>query len=254
MEKKKTLIQSLDRALDILAIVRDSANPVRSTDIAEQLGLGVATAHNIIRSLYIRGYLAQDENSRYVLGPECFRLYREAAEPFEQLRKAAAPQVRELASATGDTTFFGVEYYGTLYCVSLSVGNGQLVVSGKQDWLDKLHSTAAGKVIIAEKGLEWFERIAAKQKFEKFTDRTLTTPAEMTGEIAKIKKSAYALSIDECSNGIAALGIPVYDKDGKFIGSLAQSFPTMYLENGKINPDERAKLLQSFARKITEAL
>lgn len=254
MEKKKTLIQSLDRALDILEIIRDSSAPVRATDIAEKLGLGVATAHNIIRSLYIRGYLGQDENNRYVLGPECFRLYREAAEPFEQLRKAVAPQVSELASATGDTTFFGIEYYGTLYCVSLSVGNGQLVVSGKQNWLDKLHSTAAGKIIIAEKGLEWFKRIAAKQSPEKFTSHTLTTSTEIDEEIAKIKKTAYALSVDECSVGVAAIAIPVYGNAGKFIGSLAQSFPSMYLENGTVNPDERVRLLQSFAVKIIEAL
>lgn len=254
MEKKKTLIQSLDRALDILEIIRDSSAPVRATDIAEKLGLGVATAHNIIRSLYIRGYLGQDENNRYVLGPECFRLYREAAEPFEQLRKAVVPQVGALAAATGDTTFFGTEYYGTLYCVSLSVGNGQLVVSGKQDWLNKLHCTAAGKIIIAEKGLDWFKRIAAKQSPEKFTNCTLTTSSAMEKEIVKIKKSAYALSIDECSGGVSALGIPVYDKAGKFIGSLAQSFPTMYLENGTVNPDKRVKLLRSFAVKIVEAL
>jgi len=74
MEPRKTLIQSLDRALDILEIVRDGAGSLRSSDIAERAGLGVATAHNIIRSLYQRGYLAQDENSRYLLGPECFRL------------------------------------------------------------------------------------------------------------------------------------------------------------------------------------
>ena len=93
MEKKKSLIQSLDRALDILELVRDSAGAVRSSDIAEKVGLGVATAHNIIRSLYQRGYLAQDDNSRYLLGPECFKLYQGVSDNIAALRRVVEPAV-----------------------------------------------------------------------------------------------------------------------------------------------------------------
>ncbi|MFA6713954.1 MAG: IclR family transcriptional regulator [Victivallaceae bacterium] len=253
-EKKKSLIQSLDRALDILEIVRDSSTPVRSTDIAQQLGLGIATAHNIIRSLYTRGYLAQDDNSRYVLGPECFKLCRVISDVFEDLRQVVKNHVQKLSENTGDTAFFGVEHHRSLYCISVSMGKGQLVVSDKQEWLEKMHCTAVGKIIIAERGIDWFEKLARQNPFKKFTGRTITSPAEMAAEIKGIKTSGYALSRDECSTGISALGIAVYDKNGKFVGALGQALPTAYLDSGEIIPEERVELLRATAKKIQNDL
>jgi DNA-binding IclR family transcriptional regulator len=251
MEKKRSLIQSLDRALDILELVRDSESPIRSSDIAGKVGLGVATAHNIIRSLYQRGYLAQDENSRYLLGPECFKLYKGASDNFDALRRIVSPPVAELAADTGDTTFFGCEYFASLYCVSLSIGGGSLVVNNTQNWLDLLHCTAAGKIIIASKGIEWFARICKRKQPKQLSSRTITTPEAMLMELEKINQQDYALSIGECSEDISALGVAVNDASGKLIGSLAQSFPSIYLDNGKIVPSERAALLRKYAEKIS---
>ena len=254
MATKKTLIQSLDRAFDILEIVRDSSGAVRATDIANQLSLGVATAHNLIRSLYARGYLTQDENNRYLLGPECFKLYSAAGNNFDELRNIVSAPVQNLADESGDTTFFGCEYYGTLYCVSISTGGGQLVVTAKQDWLEKLHSTAAGKMINAQKGIQWYKKVCTNNPPQKFTEKTITTIKSMNAETLEIKKNAYAVSDKECSDEVAAVGVPVYDKDNKFVGSLAQSFPSFYLENGKIVLEERVKLLNSYAEKISNEL
>lgn len=250
MEQKKSLIQSLDRALDILELVRDSSIPMRSSDIAEKMELRVATASNILRSLFQRGYLAQDENSRYLLGPECFKLFRGASDSFEELRQLVKEPVKELAEDTGDTTFFGSEYFGALYCAALTVGGGQLVVANPQNWLELLHCTAAGKIIIAEKGIEWYERLCQKQTPQKLTSRTITDIEGMKKEIDKIRRDGYSVSLGECSDEIAAIGIAVYDHSGKFIGSLAQSIPSVYIESGKIDPAERAELLKKYAEKI----
>ncbi len=254
MEKKKTLIQSLDRALDILELIRDRDDSVRASDIAEELGLGVATAHNIIRSLYQRGYLTQDDNSRYLLGPECFKLFKRAASNFEELRRVIDPPVAELAKKTGDTTFFGCEYYGSLYCVSHSVGGGQLVVQNQQRWLEQLHCTGCGKMIIAHYGIEWYERLCKRKKPQKFTEKTILTTNDMAQELELIDKQNYALSIGECYDGIAAIGIAVYDAKGGFVGSLSQSFPSFFLESGQVVPKERAALLQKYAEKISHEL
>ena len=48
---KKPLIQSLERALDILGAVGDSAVPLRAVDAAQTTGIGKNTAHNLLRAL-----------------------------------------------------------------------------------------------------------------------------------------------------------------------------------------------------------
>ena len=250
MNSKKPLIQSLERAIDILELIRDNSNSIRATDVADHLGLGVATAHNIIRTLYARGYLAQDENNRYLLGPECFKLFNNAGSSFEDLRRIVEGPVREIAQETGDTTFFGSEYYGSLYCVSIATGSGQIVVSAAQEWLEKLHSTGAGKIIIAQKGIDWYKKICTKNPPEKFTPKTIISISEMEREIKLIKTKGYSISKGECSEEVAALGIPVFSSNGKFIGSLAQSFASFYLDTKKIDINERVKLLNSWAETI----
>ena len=85
------------------------------------------------------------------------------------------------------------------------------------------------------------------------TPKTITTAAGIAAEVEKIKLDGHALCVDECAEGIAALGVAARDKHGKLLGSLAQSFPTLYLDNGRIKPGERAELLRRFAAEITEA-
>jgi IclR family acetate operon transcriptional repressor len=254
LEKKKPLIQSLERSLDILEIVRDATAAIRSTDVAQQAGLRVPTANNILRTLFQRGYLRQDANSRYLLGPECFKLYSKASDSFSDLRRVVGTPVRELAEGTGDTAFFGCEYYGTLFCVALSQGGGQLVVSPQQSWLEQLHCTAAGKIVIAEKGVEWYAGLCRREPPKKLTPCTIVTVQGMVSEIEQIRQVGYALSVGESAEEIAALGVAVHDRSGMFVGSLAQSFPALYLESGRIEPARRAKRLHQIAERIAREL
>ncbi len=254
VEAKKPLIQSLERALDIVEIVRDADGPMRSADVARRMGLRTATANNILRTLYQRGYLAQDDSSRYVLGSECFKLYSQASDRFTDLRRVVSEPVRELSERTGDTAFFGCEYYGSVYCVSMSIGGGQLVVSPQQSWVDQLHCTASGKIIIAEHGIDWYAEQCRRRPPRALTARTLVTVDAMAAEIGKIHEAGYALSIGECAEEIAALGIAVRDRTGAFVGALAQTFPAFYLESGRIDPVRRVEALRTSAARISHDL
>ena len=95
--RAKTLIQSVDRAIEILEIVRDADGPVRAAMIAHEMELPLKTAHNLIRSLLQHGYLVQNEEKSYQLGPECFLLADQAKGPFSpparQGRRAGSPSV-----------------------------------------------------------------------------------------------------------------------------------------------------------------
>ena len=251
---KKPLIQSLERALDIVEIIRDASEAMRSADVARMSGLRVATANNILRTLYQRGYLTQDESSRYLLGPECFKLYGASADRFTELKRIVSVPVQELAAATGDTTFFGCEYYGSLYCVSISQGGGQLVVSPQQSWLDQLHCTASGKIIIAEHGLDWYAGLCRRTPPQALTEHTIVTVEAMAAEVEQIREKGYALSVGECAEEIAAVGIAVRDRSGAFVGALGQTFPAFYLENGRIDVEGRVEQMRRCARGIADEL
>ncbi len=76
----------------------------------------------------------------------------------------------------------------------------------------------------------------------------------MRVEIEKIKRNGYALCMGECSEDVRALGIPVYDKHGEFVGALAQSIPSLFIEAGRIDINKRVKILRTYAEQISDQL
>ena len=124
--RAKTLIQSVDRAIEILEIVRDADGPVRAAMIAHEMELPLKTAHNLIRSLLQHGYLVQNEEKSYQLGPECFLLADQAKGPFSQLGRQVGDAVLELHRKSGMAAFFGNRLIGNFKISDGTFSNSEI--------------------------------------------------------------------------------------------------------------------------------
>ena len=246
---KKPLVQSLERALDILEHIASRREPVRSVDVAEGLGLNVNTASNLLRTLYQRGYLAQDTGRRYILGSRCFEI-GVAADRWANLRESALPVLTELSVVTGDLSFLGVFDSLRLFCVAMVEGGGAVTVSAGRGWEDKAHCSATGKVLLAYLDEKVLEKYLRTEKMQKFTDKTICSPDLLGKELEKVRTSKFAVCCDEASEGVSAVAVPVFDRAGRVIASLGQSFPSYFMESGKINVKSRISLLNQKSGKI----
>src|SRR3546814_4084285 len=62
-------IRSVERALDVLDILRANETPQRLTDICSATGLSAATGHRLLAVLAARDYVVQEHGTRrYALG------------------------------------------------------------------------------------------------------------------------------------------------------------------------------------------
>ena len=118
MPEKKPLIQVLDRALDLMEMLARAKKPLRATDIAREMGLSLQSANNLLRALYLRGYLSQDGSRSYRLGPQCLYL-GSFADRWSELRAKLAPPLTELTRKTGLSGFAGIIENDRLLCVAL---------------------------------------------------------------------------------------------------------------------------------------
>lgn len=246
---KKPLVQSVERALDILEFIASKKEPVRSVDVAHEAELNVNTVSNLLRTLYQRGYLAQDSERRYVLGMNCFNLGK-AADRWANLRELALPVLKELAASSGDGAFLGVFDNLKLFCVAYVEGSGAVTVSASQGWADKAHCSATGKILLAHLAEDDLERYLKTEEMQKFTDKTICSPGLLKKELEKVRASGFAVCCDEASEGISAIAVPVFNNTGEVIASLGQSFPTYFLESGKITDKEKVDLLNEKAGQI----
>ncbi len=246
---RKPLNQSLENALDLLELL--SQGPaLKSGDIARALDLKPNTANNMLRTLFRRGYLTQDELGRYAPGPQCFFLGHGPA-LLGSLRQLALPELLELSRVTGDNAFLGREVDGRLYMIAHTEGTNVIRVSEPQRWQNQLHCCAAGKVFLAERGLAWLRRVTQGEPLEKRTPNTLTTDAELQREIERIRRDGHVRCINEGMNDIYAIGVPVRRGNGELIAALSQSFPTFFVEQGKVDVEARLRLLHQYAERLS---
>ncbi len=250
---KKPLIQSVERALDILEHIASRRDPVRSVDVAEGIGLNVNTASNLLRTLYQRGYLAQDTERRYILGSRCFEIGT-VSDRWANFRESALPILKELSVVTGDLSFLGVLDSLRLFCVALVEGSGAVTVSAGKGWENKAHCSATGKVLLAYLDEKVLEKYLRTEKMQKFTDKTICSASLLVKELARARADGFAVCRDEASEGVSAMAVPVFDQAGRCMASIGQSFPSYFMDSGKICVKPRISLLNDGAVKITESI
>ena len=67
-------VQSLSRGLDIIIAVSESGDGLRLNEISEALGLKQSTAHNLVKTLKMKGFVEKCEDGRLRLGGVLGRL------------------------------------------------------------------------------------------------------------------------------------------------------------------------------------
>ena len=127
----------------------------------------------------------------------------------------------ELAGATRQTVFLSVPRANESICVDWARGEAINVLLLKPGRSLPLYAGAAGRVTLAF-GQEDPEAYLSNAPFEAYTDRTLTTAAKLRKDIALTKTQGYVVSDGDVTDGIGALGAPLFwTTGGEFAGALS---------------------------------
>lgn len=144
------MIQSVHRALDILEyLAAHPEGPVPLGQIAEALGLNLATCANLTKTLVSRGY-AQQAGPRegYELGPMAHYLVRHG--PYSRdIVTAAAPILSDLAAALGENLVLSRLHGTRLFMLSEAHGDEALQVRRDLLLVDDAYRTANGRLLLA---------------------------------------------------------------------------------------------------------
>src|SRR5258708_17329396 len=114
------LVQSLGRGLSLLASLSESPDGVSLSDLCQQVGLSVSTAHRLLTTLEQQGYARCHPGTRlWSIGVQAF-IVGSAFVKARDLVEIARPRMRSLMEQSGETVNFAV----------LDGGAGGLVAQG----------------------------------------------------------------------------------------------------------------------------
>jgi DNA-binding IclR family transcriptional regulator len=186
--------------------------------MAESLGVHKSTASRLAAALERGGYLARS-GRRYRLGAELIRLGTLAAGSFDVVARMHAA-MEKLAARTGETVNLAVPSGDGI--LNVAEIPSSYILSCSAGWTGrrtKPHAVANGKVLMA------YQAITIPADLERYTARTITSPAELRAELAAVRRNGYATAVGELEEGLVAVAAPVFGAGGGCVAALSVSGP-----------------------------
>jgi DNA-binding IclR family transcriptional regulator len=230
------------RVAQILRALDGEPQGLSLSQLAKRVELPRSSVHRIVTALSAEGLLAAaSPNGRVMLGPEIGRLAAGRREFWRELR----PYMERLFYLLGETVDCSVLDGDHVRFVDQIPGRHRLRAVSVVGSSFPLHSTANGKAILAELRPEELARLLPG-RLKRFTDNTITSPAQLTRELAQIRETGVAFDHEEHSTGISAAGIALRDPAGDF-AALTVPMPTQRFLG---NEDEIAGALLDVKRDV----
>ena len=246
------MIQSVNRALDILELFPGGSETLGITEIAEHLGVSKSTAHGLVTTLVKRDFLQQEPTThRYRLGIKIIHLGLFLVQ-HSQLGQAIHPWANMLC-----------EQFQEVVHVALLAGDAALVIQRCEPKTPYLlfpqtgsslpiHSTAVGKVLLAFSPQETQEQIFKTTPLIRKTQNTIINPALIRKELRKIVLQGYAMDREESLMGVLCVGAPIWDRSAMVVAAISLSGSKIRMEDKGVG--EIIESVRGTAMKISSVM
>jgi DNA-binding IclR family transcriptional regulator len=242
--------QSAYRVLDLLTQVAMHPEGVTGSDASRTVGLTLPTAHRLLRVLCDRGFAVHNKaTGKYRPGPQIRVLAGDGID-HGLLADIARPSLVKLRDTTNETVFLSVRdgmHLSYLECITSSHSVQMYGAVGKRV---PLHATSQGKVILAFLPDGVAERLVRQLGYEKYTDNTITSVAGLIAEIEEVRRTGYALNLEERELGVRSVAAPVLDSGGTVVASVCVGGPVFRVSEDHLR-HQFADLTRATAGEIT---
>ncbi len=247
-ESRRSGVQSLDRAFSILEVMADADGTIGLSQLADRAELPLATIHRLVRTLVDLGYVRQEDNRQYSLGP---RLMRLADASSKRLGRLAQPYLAEAVGRIGETVNLAVMDGDEVVYVAQAQPSKNLMRMFTEVGRRVLpHNTAVGKAILAGRDPDQVRALLKRTGMPRRTDTTITTPDRLLDELVRVHQRGYALDEQEQEVGVRCVAVAVPDAPRPMALSTSGPLPRM----GDATIAEAVPVLQSAAKKLSVEL
>ena len=235
--------QSIQRVVMILReLAARNREGARLADLVSSLGLEQPTVHRMLKSLVAESLVLQDpESKRYFLGQAIYELGLAAGQRFDW-RSVCGPVLDSLARETGDTTFLVVRSGDDSVCLDRREGDSPV----------KLFTVAVGDrrpLGIGASGMALLSAFPESEIRRVISSQAARLPSHgepdidlLIARLLKAKRDGFAVRDHPKYEGIRAVGMPVFDFEGRPIAALSVSTLTARLTGQRF--DERLHSLR----------
>ncbi len=213
-----SIIQSLDRGLQILMILGRAGEPLSLNDIAAHFSIDRSSVFRLITTLIKSGFVVQDPDSKkYSIG---FRVL-ELAGSFESATKIDSilrPLLHRLCGETRQNTHLGIMDGSEVVFIAVEQPRDSVSMNLAAGTREPAAPTALGKALIAFLRPELKKAFLESTTLAGYTERSILSMQSYLQNLEEVKKNRIAFDDEEFKDGIVCMAAPILNarKEARF--------------------------------------
>ncbi|MGF1778756.1 IclR family transcriptional regulator [Vibrio nomapromontoriensis] len=239
---------TLDRVLQVVAVVAKSRGQLNRELIAEHLAMPIASANKLINQLISLGHLQENIIGRVIAGPNLQSLSHDILKN-QRFSEQRTSVLQGLSDRIGETCGIsvpnGIEmiYFERVNC------NWPLQINLAEGSLAPIAASASGKLYLSSLDATIRENVVQHMGLTEYTSKTITNEGLFLEELARISEQGFGEDNEEFVDGMVAISVPISSGELSF-GYLFCHAPSfrISLEQLKTHLPE----LQSAAKEILD--
>jgi len=202
--------KTADQALAVLIELSENG-PMNAADLSRSLELNRTVVHRLLSTLHQRGFIMRG-SAGFTLAPLLVRM-ADRVQP--DLRAAAAPVMRDLARASGETVVLHTADGDEAVVLEQVVGTRHVVrVEHRTGSRHPLTKAASGRALLA-----FMDEAAISRILKKATGADV-----LRQQLEGVRQLGYAVSHDELQQGVHGIAVSLRDRQ-RVVASLAVLVP-----------------------------
>ncbi|MCW2741671.1 MAG: IclR family transcriptional regulator [Blastococcus sp.] len=205
-EDSKSLVNSVLRACRVVELLATDGPEVSLSHAAEATDLTRPTAHRLLATLTVAGWVRRTSTGRYALTGKLAGVGA-AASQGGSLRDVAHPLVERVALTTGDTAYLIATREDRALCIDRMEGPHPI----------RVHHVSIGDLLPLTSGAGPVTILANRPDLQAGLQ---LSPAQ-EDRLEEARRKGYVVSPDDLLPGVTAIGAPVRDAGGLVVAGLS---------------------------------
>ena len=227
--RKSSSVTTVDRLVRVLDCFSQDQPLWSLAQFSAALGLPKSTLHRFLTGLEVHGILRRDPDDKlWRLG---YRLvaWGSLAEKSTGLADVARPVMREIVARTGEMVALTVYADQEVICIGKVDSIHSVRLALEVGDRRPAHAGASSKILLAYLPEREIEAIIRTRGLPKLCINTITDPAELRADLARIREQGYALSVEETDPDAWGIATPIVDQKGRTIAAIGVAGPSLRL-------------------------
>lgn len=211
-------VQSLARGIAVIRAFDADHAELTLSEVARRAEIPPAAARRFLRTLEALGYVRSD-GRRFTLTPRVLELgfsYLSAL----SLPETMQPHLERLSREVGESVSAAVLDGSDIVYVARVPTRRIMTVGITIGTRFPAYATSMGRVLLAALSAEELATALGQDPPRALTERTLTDPAALAEELARVREQGWALVDGELEAGLRSVAVPVRGRDGRVAAAL----------------------------------